>query len=471
MSFFVRILRNTGWRPVASYFFLFAVFIGLAKLYNLNLISLWFFVTVSFLSSLALAWISYSSLINPLTAVTAIAQSVANANFEQDIPTFPQYEIGDLARAIRCMAKRLYTTTDQLGAERGRLRAMVGSMSDGVIVMDSWGRVILLNPVVEKLFRITNEASKGKNIIRVIRDHNLEKMLHESLETGKSIKKKIQLSAPDRRIFLVHVIPTDVDGDNGEVVAILKNVTENKKYEEMRSEFVANVSHELRTPLTSIRGFAETLLDGGYEDPANARKFLLIINKETERLSRLIDDLLRLSKIEQEGFVPNLEAFPIQDLLRLTADIMRSKAAGKNLAIALDAPDILPLVHADPDMIRQVLLNLIDNGINYTPAGGTIRISAGIELGHMKIDVQDNGIGIPPENIARLFERFYRVDKARSRELGGTGLGLSIVKHIIEAHKGGLQVESKVGKGSTFSVLLPLAENVHRSEGEEQNEN
>ncbi|MEG3070127.1 MAG: PAS domain-containing protein [Candidatus Syntrophopropionicum ammoniitolerans] len=194
MSFFVRILRNTGWRPVASYFFLFAVFIGLAKLYNLNLISLWFFVTVSFLISLVLAWISYSSLINPLTEVTAIAQSVANENFEQYIPTFPQNEIGDLARAIGCMAKRLNTTTDQLGAERGRLRAMVDSMSDGVIIMDSWGRVILLNPVVEKLFRITNEASKGKNIIRVIRDHNLEKMLHESLETGKSIKKKIQLS-------------------------------------------------------------------------------------------------------------------------------------------------------------------------------------------------------------------------------------------------------------------------------------
>ncbi|MEG3070128.1 MAG: histidine kinase dimerization/phospho-acceptor domain-containing protein [Candidatus Syntrophopropionicum ammoniitolerans] len=154
------------------------------------------------------------------------------------------------------------------------------------------------------------------------------------------------------------------------MVAILKNVTEKKKYEEMRSEFVANVSHELRTPLTSIRGFAETLLDGGYEDPANARKFLLIINKETERLSRLIDDLLRLSKIEQEGFVPNLEAFPIQDLLRLTADIMRAKAAENNLVIALDAPDILPHVYADPDMIRQVLLNLIDNGINYTPAGG-----------------------------------------------------------------------------------------------------
>ncbi len=461
MSFIFRILRNIGWRPVASYFFLFGVFIGLAKLYNLNLISLWFFVILSFFFSLVLAWISYSSLINPLKEVTSIAQSVAGENFEQYMPVFPQNEIGDLGRAIKCMAGRLKRITDHLAAERGRLQAIVSGMSDGVIIMDNWGRVILLNPVVEKLFRITNEASKGKNIIRVFRDDNLEKMLHESLVTGKSIKKRIQLSAPDLRVFTVHVIPTGTDGDSSEVVAILKNVSEKKKYEEMRSGFVANVSHELRTPLTSIRGFAETLLDGGCDDPANAEKFLLIINKEAERLSRLIDDLLHLSKIEQEGFVPNLEAFAIGDLIKLTSEIMSAKAMEKNLTLAQDTPETLPLVHADPDMIRQVLLNLIDNAINYTPAGGTIRISAGIENGHMKIDVQDNGIGIPPENVARLFERFYRVDKARSRDLGGTGLGLSIVKHIVEVHKGGLQVESKVGKGSTFSFLLPLAETEH----------
>ncbi|MDD2553002.1 MAG: ATP-binding protein [Desulfotomaculaceae bacterium] len=454
-----RILRNIGWRPVASYFFLFVVFIGLAKLYYFNLISLWFFVIISFFCSLVLAWILYSSLINPLREVTSIAQSVAGENFEQYMPDYPQNEIGDLARSINCMAKRLKKITDRLNAEKGRLQAIVNSMSDGVIIIDSWGRVILLNSVVEGLFRITNEASKGRNIFRVIRDSNLEKMLHESLETGKSIKKRIQLSAPDRRVFLFHVIPTNTDGDASEVVAILKNVTEKKKYEEMRSEFVANVSHELRTPLTSIRGFAETLLDGGCEDLADARKFLLIINKEAERLSRLIDDLLRLSKIEEDRFVPNLEAYDIKDQIKLTSEIMHAKAEEKNLTIDLDTPGTLPLVHADPDMIRQVLLNLIDNAINYTQAGGVIRISAGIENGFMKVDVQDNGIGLPPENVARLFERFYRVDKARSRDLGGTGLGLSIVKHIIEVHKGRVQVESKVGKGSTFSFLLPLAEN------------
>lgn len=460
MTFIFRILRNFGWRPVASYFFLLIIFIGLAQLYTLNWLSLWVFVLLAFFCTLILAWTLYSSLINPLKEVSSIAKSVAGENFEQYMPDFPQNEIGDLARSINCMAKRLKRITDSLNSERGRLQAIVNGMSDGVIIMDSWGRVILLNSVVEKLFRITNAASKGKNIIRVIHDYGLEKLLHESLETGKSIKKRIQVSTPDRRVLVVHVTPINTGEDTCEVVAILRNVTDKKKYEEMRSEFVANVSHELRTPLTSIRGFAENLLDGACDDPATAMKFLLIINKEAERLSRLIDELLNLSKIEDDKFEPNLEPFDINDLIKRTVTIIQSRAAEKNLTVELDLPPDLPLVQGDPDMIKQVLLNLIDNAINYTQAGGTVRIITAVEQDEIKVDVQDNGLGIPPENISRIFERFYRVDKARSRELGGTGLGLSIVKHIVDAHKGKVQVESKVGKGSTFSFLLPLAETV-----------
>jgi two-component system phosphate regulon sensor histidine kinase PhoR len=458
MPVILRILRNIGWRPIASYFPLLVVFISLAQLYTLNWLSFWVFVLLSFLCTLILAWILYSSLINPLKEVASIAQSVAGENFEQYMPDFPQNEIGDLASSINCMAKRLKRVTGNLNSERGRLRAILNGMTDGVIIMDSWGRVIALNPVVEKLFRITNAASKGKNIIRVIRDYELEKLLHQSLETGKSIKKQIQILTPDRRVFRVYVTPINTGEDSGEVVAILRNVTDKKMLEEMRSEFVANVSHELRTPLTSIRGFAETLLDGACEDPVTTRDFLLIINKEAERLSRLIDELLNLSRIEDEKFVLNYEAFDISDLIKRTAAIVQTQAAEKNLTINLDLPGDLPAVYGDPDMIGQVLLNLIDNAINYTQPGGAIQVRAGVEQGALKVDVQDNGIGITPENLSRLFERFYRVDKARSREMGGTGLGLSIVKHIVEAHKGRVQVESKVGNGSTFSFQLPLAE-------------
>ena len=458
MPVILRILRNIGWRPIASYFPLLVVFISLAQLYTLNWLSFWVFVLLSFLCTLILAWILYSSLINPLKEVASIAQSVAGENFEQYMPDFPQNEIGDLASSINCMAKRLKRVTGNLNSERGRLRAILNGMTDGVIIMDSWGRVIALNPVVEKLFRITNAASKGKNIIRVIRDYELEKLLHQSLETGKSIKKQIQILTPDRRVFRVYVTPINTGEDSGEVVAILRNVTDKKMLEEMRSEFVANVSHELRTPLTSIRGFAETLLDGACEDPVTTRDFLLIINKEAERLSRLIDELLNLSRIEDEKFVLNYEAFDISDLIKRTAAIVQTQAAEKNLTINLALPGDLSAVYGDPDMIGQVLLNLIDNAINYTQPGGTIQVRAGVEQGALKVDVQDNGIGIMPENLSRLFERFYRVDKARSREMGGTGLGLSIVKHIVEAHKGRVQVESKVGNGSTFSFQLPLAE-------------
>lgn len=463
MPAILRILRNIGWRPIASYFPLLIIFIGLAQLYALNWLSFWAFVLLSFLCTIILAWILYSSLINPLKEVANIAKSVAGENFEQYVPTFSHNEIGDLARSINCMAKRLKKVTENLNSERGRLQAILNGMTDGVIIMDSWGRVILLNPVVEKLFRITNSASKGKNIIRVIRDYELEKLLHQSLETGESIKKQIQILAPDRRIFRVYVTPISTGDDSGEVVAILRNVTDKKMLEEMRSDFVANVSHELRTPLTSIRGFAETLLDGAYEDPATARKFLMIINKEAERLSRLIDEILNLSRIEDEKFVLNYEEFSISDIIQRTAAIVQTRAAEKNLTINIDIPDDLPAVQGDPDMIRQVLLNLVDNAINYTQPGGTVLVRAAVEQGELRVDVQDNGIGITPENLSRLFERFYRVDKARSREMGGTGLGLAIVKHIVEAHKGKVQVESKVGRGSTFSFRLPLTEPEHKA--------
>lgn len=458
MTIIVKTLRNIGWRPVASYFFLFMVFIGLAQLHTLGWLNLPVFMVSAFLCTFLLAFILYRSLISPLKEVADIAKVIADGNLEYYVPSYPQNEIGDLARSINYMAKTLKSCQDDLNTERGRVQAILSGMSDGVIIMDNWGRVILLNPVLEKLFRITMPASKGKNIVRVIRDYELEKLLHESLETGKSIKKQIQVLTPDRRVFHVYVTPTDAGGDRGEVVALLRNITDRKMLEEMRSEFVANVSHELRTPLTSVRGFAETLLDGALENPETARNFLEIINKETERLTKLLDELLNLSRYEDRKNVIHLEKIDMADLIKKTVSIITPRALEKNLTITTDLPADLPAVQGEPDMLRQVLINLIDNAVNYTMPGGTISVAAGLDQGELKVDVRDNGSGIPPEHLARLFERFYRVDKARSRELGGTGLGLSIVKHIVEAHNGRVQVESKVGKGSTFSFLLPLTE-------------
>lgn len=458
----VKTLRKIGWRPVASYFFLFLVFFALAQLYTVQKLNLWGAGALAFSCSAALAWIMYKRLISPLEEMATVAQDMARGNLEQEIRIFAQDEIGDLARSINYMARQLKNNIDDVISEKNRIQAILSSMADGVIAMDNWGRVILINPVVEDLFGITLAASRGKNILRVIRNYELEKLLNQALETGRSVQKQLQILTPEPRVFRVHVTPLQNSGvDRGGVVALLRDITERKRLEEMRSEFVANVSHELRTPLTSIRGFAETLLDGALEDPKVARQFLEIINTETERLSRLIDELLNLSKIEDRKSVPNRQPLEIEELIEQVVAILQPRSQEKNITIKVDLPENLPVVQGDSDMLSQVLINLIDNAVSYTQPGGEIRIGAAAGQDELKVDVQDNGIGIPPESLSRVFERFYRVDKARSREQGGTGLGLSIVKHIIDAHRGSVQVESKVGKGSTFSFVLPLTEPNH----------
>lgn len=456
-------LWRLGWSPIASYFILMLVYFALGLLTSANRLGLWSAFLVAFLFTTILALIMYARLISPLEEMASIAQDMARGNLDQEIRIFEQDEIGDLARSINYMARQLKTNIDEIIAEKNRIQAILASMANGVIAMDPWGRVILVNPVVEKLFGITQEASRGKNILRIIHNNELERMINHALETGQPIDKMVEIHAPEPLIFYISVTPLkNGDAEHAGLVAVFKDITERKRVEEMRSDFVANVSHELRTPLTSIRGFAETLLDGAMEDPKVARSFLEIINTETERLSRLIDELLNLSKIEDKKTVPNWQTLEISDLINRAVAILKPSALEKEITIDVDAPEPLPLFEGDADMLCQVLINLIDNSISYTQAGGEIRIRASAGPHELKVDVQDNGIGIPQESLHRVFERFYRVDKARSREQGGTGLGLSIVKHIIDAHHGSVQVESTVGVGSTFSFVLPLTVPDHK---------
>lgn len=450
-------LKGIGWRPVASYFFMFLVFFALAQLYTLKKLNLWGAVTLAFTCSVVLALILYKRVIGPLDEMSSVAQDMARGNLDQEIRIFAQDELGDLARSINYMARQLKSNLDDVVAEKNRIQAILSSMADGVIALDGWGRVILINPVVEEIFGISFANCRGKNILRVIRNNELERILNQALETDQGIEKQVQILIPEPRFFRVHVTPLKGAGrERAGVVALLRDITERKRLEEMRSDFVANVSHELRTPLTSIRGFSETLLDGALEDTAVARQFLEIINTEAERLTRLIDELLNLSKIENQNSVLQKQPVALPTLIERTIAIFRQRAGEKNLAIQAEIVGDVPVVQGDPDMLSQVLINLIDNAFSYTPTGGRVLVRARASAGEVKVDVQDNGIGIPPESLPRLFERFYRVDKARSREQGGTGLGLSIVKHIVEAHGGSVQVQSKVGEGSTFSFNLPL---------------
>jgi len=446
-----------GWRPLISYFFLFLGFLAFVQLYALYKPFFWEMGAVVFFSAAILAWITYRRLINPIEEMSYVAQDMARGNLDQEIRIFAQDEIGDLARSINYLARELKKNIDDVISEKNKIQAILASMCDGVIAMDNWGRVILVNPIVEKYFGTTLEASKGKNIRRVIRNSDFEKLLNQFLETGRPVQKQIRLLTPEPRIFRVQVTPLrDTGVDGGGMVALLRDFTGKKKLEEMRSEFVANVSHELRTPLTSIKGFTETLLEGALEDPVTARHFLNIINVESERLTRLIDELLNLSKIEDHKATPEWQPVAINELIERAVTIFQPRATEKSLSIEVNLPENLPLVQGDPDMLRQVLINLIDNAVSYTQEGGMIRVSAEAGENKVKVAVQDNGIGIPEDSISRVFERFYRVDKARSREQGGTGLGLSIVKHIIDVHHGSVQVNSKVGEGSTFTFVLPV---------------
>jgi two-component system phosphate regulon sensor histidine kinase PhoR len=241
------------------------------------------------------------------------------------------------------------------------------------------------------------------------------------------------------------------------LVLVAQDVTEVRRLERMRREFVANVSHELKTPLTSIKGLLETLLSGALEDPANNRRFVTIIDEDASRLGRLIDDLLELSQIESKAGALRLQPVPLRPLLDALLQAFRPQLDARQVTVRVDVDGDFPPVEADPDRLRQILSNLIDNAIKFNAPRGTVTIRASRDNGMARIAVTDTGLGIPAGDLPRVFERFYRVDKARSRELGGTGLGLAIVKHLVELHRGRVMVESRLGQGSTFTVFLPLA--------------
>jgi two-component system phosphate regulon sensor histidine kinase PhoR len=297
------------------------------------------------------------------------------------------------------------------------------------------------------LFRLYYEVIEHKEVINLI---------EEIFMTEKSVKKQMLLPLRlERKHFEVYGAP--IIGTNDEwkgIVLVFHDITELKKLEQMRKDFVANVSHELKTPITSIKGFSETLLDGAMKDENTLEYFLTIILKESDRLQTLIQDLLDLSKMEQQEFSLNINRLNISDLLQETYAILEKRAKDKDISFQLETPKAPALVEADSYRLKQVFINLINNAITYTPNGGEIKVIVRDEAGFVCVEVKDTGIGIERDELPRIFERFYRVDKARSRNSGGTGLGLAIVKHIVEAHKGKISVESTPGKGTSFFVKI-----------------
>jgi two-component system phosphate regulon sensor histidine kinase PhoR len=332
------------------------------------------------------------------------------------------------------------------------MNSILSNMAEGVLVLDGDAHVVLANRAAETLFLIRDGVLIGQSFSNITDNQNIANMVCEVLQTGKEVFTETTIT-PGIQTHRVHV--SAIKGEQGEIngaVAVFHDVTDARNFDQMRSEFLGNVSHELRTPLTSIKGFVETLLDGAMENSDQCRRFLSIIDTETYRLSRLIEDMLSLSAIESKERIMRPRPVCMLSSMRSVLNILGPQISEKSLRVDLIYPNDHSYIHADEDLLNQVFINLLDNAIKFTPTNGSIVIRCKRQDSRLITTITDTGMGIPRESLPRIFERFYRVDKARSRQQGGTGLGLSIVKHIVESHGGEVFVESEVGKGSTFGV-------------------
>ncbi len=388
----------------------------------------------------------------PLSRVAETAGQMAEGDLSQTLRVYESDEMGKLAQSLNQMAQRLRATLSLVTEEKNRMQAILDSMADGVIAVDGETRVILINPVVEEAFGLNEEASLGKTVLEVVRDYDLDRLFREALDSGRPVKQELRILTPEPRLFRVHLTP--MRGGQRGVVALFRDITERRQLEKMRTEFVANASHELRTPLTSIRGFIEALRDGALEDPETARRFLAIIDEETKRLSELVDDLLQLASIEERRRSFRRQPVELASIIQRVSDTFATRVQQKGLRLRVDLPDDLPPVLGDANLLSQVFHNLLDNAVKFSEKGEIV-VRARQENGGVAVEIADNGIGIAPEHLTRIFERFFRADKSRAASSGGTGLGLAIVKHIVEGHGGEVRVTSRLGEGSVFTVILP----------------
>ncbi|WCN37232.1 two-component system histidine kinase PnpS [Aneurinibacillus uraniidurans] len=402
------------------------------------------------------------SITQPIEEITRVARDITRKQFRSRIATRAKGEIGQLAQAINSMALSLEQQMSAIQENEKRLEGILNNMVSGVMLISETRRIVMMNVAVEEILGHDVRKYIGHLHQEVGKNSGLSMFIDRCFETGGKMREEVHLYYPEERILDVHLgAYASEDGHVKGVIVLLHDITSIRRLEKMRSEFVANVSHELRTPITSIKGFSETLLDGALEDPEISRTFLTIINEESDRLNRLVTDILDLSKIEQKKMPLKFEKVDLVQLAHETVRLVREEARSRDITIYLP-PSTTCVLDGDRDRLQQVVLNLVSNAILYTPEGGEVTITVEDDgVNQVELKVSDTGIGIPAEHLARIFERFYRVDKARSRESGGTGLGLAIVKHLVESHHGTITVESREEEGSVFTVRLPKHQTEH----------
>jgi two-component system, OmpR family, phosphate regulon sensor histidine kinase PhoR len=413
-------------------------------------VSLFFTLGLAFLLGSVLA----QAIISPINRIIYVSSKFAQGDFKRRILHVSSDEIGQLSSTLNKMAQDIEEKIREIDTKSQHLEAIFNSMAEGVIVTDANERVVSFNHAIEELFGIELEQAEGKFILEGIRNSEISGLINNVLKNARVISKEIVLALPEQKIVQANISPVFEKDKVTGCVAVIHDMTDIRRLETIRQDFVANVSHELKTPLTSIKGFVETLLEGAWQDKDNSLDFLKIVDQHVDRLNMLIDDLLELSHLESKEMVLTKAQLNLAGLVNQVIAGFKSQIKKRGLEIKADLPADLEIM-ADQSKIEQVFSNLIHNAVKYNKDNGFVRIYSEPLADKIKITIEDSGLGIPVKDLPRIFERFYRVDKARSRQLGGTGLGLSIVKHIVELHGGQVGVESTEGLGSKFWLLIP----------------
>ena len=411
------------------------------------------------LLALAIGLFVTRRVVAPLTSMTEAAGAIAAGDYGQRVPATSQDEIGTLATTFNRMAGELENRMRTISEDRAKLLTILGGMVEGVVAVDRDQSIVHLNAAARRILGVRPEECVGRPIWELTRVRPVCDAIEQTLAEGGEVTSELQIEVgAQERIVELHGAPL-ADGGGGLVgaVLVLHDVTELRRLERVRRDFVANVSHELKTPITAIRGLIDTIIDDGDMPPETRAQFLLKVQGQSLRLSLLVTDLLTLTRLESADGQLETERVDVRDVAARSAANFRTTAETRGVSLAVDVPSTPLLVEGDPEALELMLNNLLDNAVKYTAAGGAVRLRLAAEKEEALIEVSDNGIGIATDHHDRIFERFYRVDQARSRELGGTGLGLSIVKHVCKAHHGAVSLESALGVGSTFRVRLPLA--------------
>lgn len=412
--------------------------------------------TIAFTVILSTTFRIANQMISPVEEATKIANALAEGNYQLRAQEGRRDEIGQLSASINVLAFNLESVTKRQQIQQEQMETLIENTGSGLLLINRRGDIVLINRACRDIFQENTDLWINKLYYDVIDNKDIIQLVQTIFMTEEKQNKQVELSMHTSvRHFDVFGAP--IIGNESEfrgIALVFHDISELKKLEQVRKDFVANVSHELKTPVTSIKGFTETLLDGARKDEKLSEKFLTIIDKESERLQNLITDLLELSRIEQHYFQMNWQDTNVSEIVYEVYELLKGKAEEKGVTLQIDEGEKQAFIQGDAARIKQITINLVSNAMMYTPKGGSVQMQVLDEQEHICLLVKDDGIGIPKDEIPRIFERFYRIDRARSRNSGGTGLGLAIVKHLVEAHHGWIEVESELEKGTTFSIFF-----------------